>query len=346
MMKKTILIADHDFESIDPQRELIVRRAPNVELIVNMEQWDEDRLIEKARNVDAILVGYSRITPSVIGALNRCVVIGRYGTGTDNVDLEAATAAGIVVTNVPDYCVDEVAEHTLALLLALQRKVCICDRAVKAGEWDLDVARPMRRVRGQTLGIVGMGAIGRAVATRAWGFGLRLLAYDPYVEQADNQYPPVEFVDLDGLLRKSDIVTLHAPLNENTREMINDDTLSRMKPAAWLINVARGGLVDTPALERALVNGRLSGAALDVFPEEPPRSDLTILQMENVIVTPHVGFLSKESEREIELRPVQDVIAALHGEVPASVVNADVLQSPKLRLHSSRPDGENRRGSE
>lgn len=330
--RRIVLITSHDFETLAPQEELLAKTSFDIELRVLERSAGEDDLIELAHDADAILNMYEEIPARVINRLERCLIISRYGSGTDNIDLKAATKGGIIVTNLADYCIDEVSDHALALILALARNVTTADRLVKAGVWDLRMMGPIWRLRGRVLGIIGLGSIGKALARKVEGIGLQVIAYDPYISPEAAQEVSAELVELDHLLAHSDFISLNVSLNEQTRWMINSDTLGKMKRGAYLINVARGGLVDLDALEKALREGHLAGAAIDVLEEEPPTRILPILHMPQVIVTPHIGFLSEEADLESQIRPVKEVVRALSGQLPESIVNRDVLKSPNLRL--------------
>jgi D-3-phosphoglycerate dehydrogenase len=254
-------------------------------------------------------------------------VIARYGIGVDTVDVAAASTAGIMVTNVPDYCIDEVSDHTLALMLALARGVVRAMPATLAGMWDLETVRPLHRLRGQTLALIGFGRIGRAVAAKASPLGLRILAYDPYLPPDVIRAGGAEPAHLPTALREADILSIHVPLTAVTRHLVDSAALEQMKSSAFLVNTARGALVDTVALTTALKRGRLAGAALDVLESEPPPDDLELRRLPNVILTPHSAFYSEESLIESQTRAAEEVARVLRGERPLSLVNADALAS-------------------
>lgn len=283
----------------------------------------EDDLLEHARDADGILTLDEPFGARVIAALDRCRVISRFGIGVDRIDVDAATAKGIVVANVPDYCVDEVSDHALALLLALSRRVVALDRAVRAGTWDTPgVAGRVRRLRGQTLGVVGFGRLGRRLAEKARALGLELLAYDPLVPAGQVRAAGVGPVELGALLERSDWISLHVPLTPQTQHLIGAAELARMRPGAVLLNTARGGLVDQAALVAALRDGGLGGAGLDVLEREPPPAGDPLLGLDNVIVTSHAAFYSEEALAEQRLRAVENVARVLTGRPPLAAVNA------------------------
>jgi D-3-phosphoglycerate dehydrogenase len=262
------------------------------------------------------------VRAEVIDAAPKCRIISRLGIGLDCIDVNHATARGIPVTNVPDYCLIEVAEHTLALVLALARKIHVFHANAKVGRYDLSAGFPLRRIAGQTLGIVGRGNTGRKVAQRAPAFGLRVLATS---RTRRDPLPGVAWAELDELLAESDFVSLHVPLTSHTRQMIGAAQLARMKPTAFLINTARGGLIDHAALADALAGGRLAGAALDVQDSEPPDLSQPPYNDPRVIVTPHAAFYSNESVAELRRRASHQVGIRLTGGRPENVVNPDVL---------------------
>lgn len=282
---------------------------------------DEATLVRLAAGVDAIATCWANVTRHVLEAAPRCRIVARMGIGLDNIDVAAATARGIPVTNVPDYCVEEVADHALALLLALARNIGFFHLRTKQGEYDLQAAPPMRRLSTQTLGLVGLGRIGRAVARRARACGLTVIAC---TRSGDDHGTGCRIADLTALLRQSDYVSLHLPLTDETRHLINADTLAAMRPGAMLINTSRGGLVDTSALWDALQQGRLGGVGLDVFDPEPPDLSAPLYRDERVIVTPHAAFVSRESLVELRRRVVAQLVDALQGRIPANVVNPEV----------------------
>jgi D-3-phosphoglycerate dehydrogenase len=289
---------------------------------------DPAELAARASDADGLLVQYARITPGLMETLPRLRVIGRYGVGYDNVDVTAATARSIYVCNCPDYCTEEVADHTLALLLATTRGVLPFSHHVAGGGWSIDPAQPVPRLRGRVLGIVGIGRIGGAVAVRARAVGLTLIGADPYVSDERFGALGVERTDLPDLLARADYVTLHVPLTDETHHLMSRETLAMIRSGAVLINTARGGVVDTAALVEALRAGRLGAAALDVLEQEPPPADHPLRTLPNVILTPHAAFYSEESLIEVHERVTQDVARVLAGEAPQNAVNRDA-RSPR-----------------
>jgi D-3-phosphoglycerate dehydrogenase/C-terminal binding protein len=290
-------------------------------------------LVGRVEDADALIVFHEITLPAdLIGRLRRCQVIVRGGVGFDNVDLAAAQARGIPVCNVPDYGVDEVADHALALMLAVNRGFARVERALRRTlqPWDKRAVEPVPRLAGQTLGIVGLGRIGAATALRAKALRMRVIACDPYLRPGLEKVFGVPLVDLDTLLRESDVVSLHTPLTNETRGLINAAALARMKPTAILVNTARGAIVDVDAVVEALQAGRLFGAGIDVLPVEPadPANPLVRLWQEdrqppvNLVLTPHTAFYSEAAVTEIRVKAAQEVARVLRGEPPRNAVTA------------------------
>jgi D-3-phosphoglycerate dehydrogenase len=326
---KTVLISDYAWRTIDIERAVLAEIG--AEIIVA--PFGEDaELAALVPGADAILVNSRPLTRRAIAAAQKCVVIVRYGVGVDNIDLAAATEFGIAVANVPDYCMDEVSNQALALVLCGARNIMTYDKAVRSGVWGIKSGMPLYRTQGLTLGIIGFGRIGRAVAPKAQGLGFKVIACDPYIAPQEMTERNVLPVDLDTLLASADFITLHVPLTAETKGLIGEATLHKMKRSAWLINTARGPVVDTAALYRALCQGRLAGAGLDVLPQEPPDIEDPLFTLPNVIFTPHSAFYSEGSLRELQAKAAQRAVEALSGHVPSTVVNTDVLARPNCRL--------------
>jgi len=261
------------------------------------------------------------VTASTIGTLERCKIISRVGVGLDNIDLPAATARGIWVTNVPDYAIDEVSMHAIALMLAQMRRIPTYAAATRAGHWDGSTASTMRRPGLTTLGVLGFGRIGRAVAAKARGLGLRVLAHDPQLPAASIAAAGVEPMGWEALLRAVDYLSLHLPLAPGSRPLIDTEALALLSPHAYLINTARGGLIDEVALLAALQSGRLAGAALDVLTIEPPAPDHPLLADPRVIVTPHIAWGSAEASEDVRTKGADEVVRVLRGERPRYPAN-------------------------
>ena len=324
-----VVITDHVWPTTDPERAVL--EAGGAEVVVSP-NGEEATLIELSRDADAIMTCFAQVTENVVRAAERCQVIGRFGVGVDNIAVDAATELGIAVTYVPDYCVDEVSDHVMAMLHAWNRKIVLFDRAVKEHGWaSQGLTMRIMRLRGKTLGIVGFGRIGQAVATKANAFGLRVLAADPVVPSATVESFGANLVDMATLLRESDFVSLHAPLTNETRNLIGTEELALMKPDSFLINAARGPLIDEDALYKALIAGTIAGAGLDVMVDNVPSHDHPLLSLDNIIITPHVAFFSQESTLELEQRAAAEVVRVIRGEMPDNLVNVAVLQHPNPR---------------
>lgn len=277
---------------------------------------------EAVASADAVITQFAPVTAEVIARMSRARAIVRYGIGVDNVDLDAARELGIPVCNVPDYCIDEVADHTLALLLSCTRKIDTHAGRVRQGEWKLAVeVGAMRALSGATVGILGYGRIGREVARRLAGFKCRLLVFDPLVRSDVVQDHQATGVDLDTLFAESDAITLHCPSTPATRRLINADSLARMKHGATLINVGRGDLVDPTALVAALESGKLAAAGLDVTDPEPLPADSPLRRMEQVSITPHIASVSTKAVRALREAAANAALIALRGELPPNIVN-------------------------
>jgi len=285
-----VAVADSVFPNLDPARAVLGGIGATLELAT---EPTPDAIVRVAAGADALLVTYAKISADMIARMSRCRIISRFGIGVDNVDVPAATRAGIVVTRVPDYCIDEVSDHAMALLLALVRKIPIANAHVHAGRWEMATVVPIHRLRGSVLGLAGFGRIPQRVAPKAAAFGLRVVAFDPYVPADVFARSGVEPVDFAELLRISDYVSIHTPLAPETHGLFDAEAFGRMKPTACIINTARGPIVDEAALARALDAGQLAGAALDVMPNEPPLAS-PLFGRTNVILTPHTSFYAEE----------------------------------------------------
>ena len=289
---------------------------------------DPNRVLVDAADADALVMSWLPVTRAVIEQLTRCRVIVRFGIGVDMIDLDAATDRGILVCNTATYCLDEVSNHAMGLLLMLNRGLLQDVDALRSGGWFRSTSVPPRRLTGQRLGLVGLGNIGRLVAGKARGFGLDVVAYDPYLRECAEDGIPL--VDLDELLASADFVSVHCPLNASTHHLLGRRELAQMKPTAFLINTARGPIVDEAALYEALSSRRIAGAGLDVFETEPLPADNPLRQLDNVILTPHSASWSVESSAECRRIAIEHVVTVLRGGVPSDVVNRAVLE----RVHA------------
>jgi len=318
--KPKVVITDCDHPTVEIEREILSEIDPE---FVLAHCNTEDEVIEAAKDADGIINQYAPITRRVIESLKSCKVIARYGVGVDNINVEAATEHKIIVANVPDYCIDEVSTHAMALILACARGITLLDRKIREKEWDFTLAKPLFRTQGKIVGLFGLGRIARAVTQKALGFGFKILVYDPYVSQVNNE---IELVEFSQLLSDSDFISIHSPLTDETRHSFGENELKAMKKTAYLINTARGPIVDEEALYKALKNKWIAGAALDVMEKEPPNWNSSLLQLDNIIITPHIAFYSEESYVELKTKVAQAVLSVLKGELPKAMVNPQVVK--------------------
>lgn len=295
----------------------------------------EDEVIEHGHDADALLVGMAPISRRVIEHLTRCRVIVRYGIGVDVVDVAAATEHGICVANVPDFCFDEVSDTAMSLILCTTRKVALLNNAVRRGVWNRRIAAPIYKLRGSTLGIVGFGNIGRALVPKARAFGFQIIACDPYVSGEIACSLRVPLVSLDPLLERADVISIHTPLTEETFHLIGERELKKMKSSAYLVNTGRGAVVDTDALYRALQEGWIAGAGLDVIEGEPLKGDEPILALDNIVFTPHYASYTEEAYHELAVKVAEGAIQALRGEFPKYLVNPEVKDRPNARVRGT-----------
>jgi D-3-phosphoglycerate dehydrogenase len=321
-----VIITDCDHGSVEEEKEEFGRIG--AELILAQVQEEKD-LIRACKGADGLLNQYALLTRRVLENLPKCKVIARYGVGVDSVDLKAATDLGIIVANVPDYCIDEVADQAIAMTLALIRKTVFFDQKVKSNQWDFRQGEPIHRIKGKIMGLIGSGRIGLEVARRIFAFGVRVIAFDPYLEKAPEW---IELKDLDTVLKESDFISIHCPLNESTRHLIGEKEFKKMEKKPLLINTSRGPIIDENALIQALMEGRLSGAGLDVLEKEPPDLQNPLLKMKNVILSPHISFYSVESISELKRRTAENVSSVLLGKWPRSVVNREVIGKTRASL--------------
>jgi D-3-phosphoglycerate dehydrogenase len=306
----TVAVTDHPFRDLDIERSIL---EPGGYSVSEHQCATAEEVAEACAGAVGVLNTYAPMPAQVIDRLASCRAIARYGVGLDSIDLDAASARGMRVSNVPDYCVEEVALHTIALLLAAHRRVARGDRLVRNGGWGALAAGPVRRLEGQLLGLVGLGRIPRAVAPKASALGLRVAAHDPFVPD-DNWPEGIErYAALVELAAAADFLSVHVPLTDETHHLVDEGLLRRMPGHAVLVNTARGPLVDTEALDRALAEGRIGGAALDVLESEPPPPDLPLLRHDNLVVTAHQAFYSEEALRELQRKAAENLLGALEA---------------------------------
>jgi D-3-phosphoglycerate dehydrogenase / 2-oxoglutarate reductase len=319
MAGPVIAVTDTVFPSLDPAKTALARLNPTYRMSKSV---NADDIVAVAKDADAVLVTYAKLTRDVLMRLTRCRAIGRFGLGVDNIDLPTAKEKGIAVNYVPDYCIREVSDHAMALLLALIRKIPLSNKLVQSGRWEMPAVVPIRRIEGTVLGLIGFGHIPRLVAPKAQAFGMRVISYDPFAKPDVFKAAGVEGVDLDTLLKTSDYVSVHAPLLLATRGMLNAAAFSKMKKGAYVVNTARGPLIDEPDLIAALDSGQVGGAGLDVVAAEPLAKDSPLLGRDNVIISPHTAFYSIEALNELQTKCATDVARVLSGEKAVYPISA------------------------
>lgn len=317
-----IVITDCDHDSIAIEQG--VADAAGVDLVLAQCRTEED-VIAAATGADAIVVQYAPITDRVLAALPQLKAVGRYGVGVDTLDVEAATARGVAVCNVPDYGTEDVSDHAIALAVSLARGITRLDRGMRRGEHSLLPVQPLHRMSTRVFGVVGLGLIGAATARKARGLGYTVIGSDPLAEIGTTTAEGVAVVGFEEVISRADVVSLHVPLNSHTHHLINADVLARMKRGAVLVNTCRGGVVDTTAVADALASGRLYGAGLDVFEEEPLALTSPLIGCENAVLTPHAAWYSEESYAELKRRTIENVLEVCAGRMPRNVMNAGVL---------------------
>ena len=314
MSKYKVLVTDYAWPDLEIEKQILAE--VDAEIIQPASQSEAD-IVAAAKDAHAILTNWATVSRAAMENAAECRIVCRLGIGLDNIDVAAATDLGMRVTNVPDYCLVEVAEHTLAMILSLARNLHKYHLQTKNGQYDLQAGQPLLRIQGKTLGLLGLGNTGLAVASRAAALGMKVLATRRSSDPVEN----VTIVPLEQMLAESDYVSLHAPLTDETKHIINAQTLAHMKPTASIINTARGGLIDHTALTTALQSGKLAGAALDVHEPEPAPLDQAPWNLENVLVTPHAAFYAPESIENLRVRTAKQAAAQLTGGTPENIVN-------------------------
>jgi D-3-phosphoglycerate dehydrogenase len=321
--KPKVVISDYDFGDILIEKEEMGKHGLEV---IGAQCKTEEELIAVALNAHAIIPQYARVGRKTIESLTNCKVISRYGAGVDIVDVDAATEKGIQVTNVPYYCMDEVADHAMAMLLALVRKIFVYDKATHQGTWHWKSGYPIRRIRGSKAGLVAFGKIAKAIARRARAFGMEVLAYDPYVDDEMILVHGVTPATFETLIKESDYILIQAPLTDETRLMFGEREFRQMKSTAVLINTARGPIVDNDALYKALRKGWIAAAALDDIEEEPAKKrdwkpTHPLFELEQVMITPHSAYYSEASIEDARRTASREVVRVLTGKPPRFPVN-------------------------
>lgn len=308
-----VLLTDYEFEHLQYEEEVFQESGLDIEFI-KAQCKTEEEVIELAKEADAILNQYAPVSRRVIESLEKTKVISRYGVGVNTINLDAAKEKGIIVANVPDYGMEEVSNHALALLLSWARKVTLLNNEVKNGNWDFKACVPIHRFNNQTVGVLGFGRIPRRFVEKVKPLGFKTAAYDPFVSAEDMAAVGVQKMELDEIIRESDFLSVHVPLIDDTFHLINEERLNQMKKNAVIINTARGPIIDEKALAEALENKIIAGAALDVTENEPINTDSPLLKMDNVIITPHSAWYSEEAMIELRQKAAKNIIQVLSGE--------------------------------
>jgi D-3-phosphoglycerate dehydrogenase len=323
MAKFKVVLLKHSYPSVEHERQIVTAAGGE---FIDADSLTDEEGVRACEEAEGILVRWHQITKELIQHFRRCRILVRYGVGYDNVDVGAATEANIIVGHIPSYCLDEVSNHAIALLLACIRNIVAKHNKMSRGAWDTNPLEKLYRTRGRTLGLIGLGNIGQAVARKMIGWDMRLLATDPFVDPARAKELGVELTDLDALLRSSDYVSLHIPLLPETRHLISRRELALMKPGAILINTARGPVLDNQALLESLDSGHLGGAGVDVFENEPPPVDSRLRSHPRLIVSDHVAWYSEESQIELKITAAEEVVRVCTGGLPLAVANPEVLK--------------------
>lgn len=323
-MQYKVVVTDYVFPNLDIERRELGKIGAE---LVECAGSDEESILREARDADAVLTCYAKVTSRVISGLEKCRVISRYGIGVDNIDASAATKKGIAITYVPDYCIEEVSDHALALILACTRKICRLDATVKKGVWDFKDQRPIFRLRGLTLGLVGLGKIPRRLIEKVAAYDFKILSYDPYADPTQAAKLGVRLVEWEELIEDSDIISVHAPLTDETRGMLGYEEFRRMKKRVVLVNTARGALIKQKDLIRALQEGLLAAVGLDVLESDAFDPKNPLLGFDNVVLTPHVAFYSEESMKDLQQKAVEGVVQVLQGRKPRVCLNPEVLEA-------------------
>jgi len=314
-----VVFTDYDFDDVSIEKEVLGSLDCD---IVELQTKDEDTLARECAQADGLIVQYAPITEKVINSMQKCKVISRYGIGVDTIDIGAATKKGIKVCNVPDYCLDEVADHSLALIMSLGRKIVRLTNAVKAGIWDaVGTAKPVFNFKRQILGIIGFGKIPQNLYTKVKPLFGRILVYDPYLDSELKDKLGLEMASFYEILHNCDFISIYCPLNDSTFHMFGLREFQLMKPTSYIINTSRGAIINTKELYQALASGHIAGAGLDVLEQEPPGMDNELVKLGNVIVTPHAAFYSQSSIEDLKYKAAQNILKVLKDNSPQNVVN-------------------------
>ena len=314
-----VVVTDSPFPSLDPAKKAL--EDANAEVVQAPSSSEED-IIKAAENADAILVTYAKLNENILRSLKNCKAIGRFGIGVDNIDLKVAGELGISVNYVPDYCLDEVSDQAMAMIISMARKIPQSNKLVQSGRWEMPAVVPMYRLRGKTVGLIGFGNIPRLMTPKAQAFGFDVIASDPYAPKELFEKHGVESVSMDELYERSDFISVHAPLLPETKGLVNKEAFKKMKDTAIIVNTARGPLINEQDLIEALDNNEIGGAGLDVVENEPLPKDSPLIGRDNVILAPHTAFYSVEALEELQTKAASDVARVLNGEEPVYPIKA------------------------
>ena len=314
-----VVVTDSPFPSLDPAKKAL--EEANAEVVQAPSSSEED-IIKAAENADAILVTYAKLNENILRSLKNCKAIGRFGIGVDNIDLKVAGELGISVNYVPDYCLDEVSDQAMAMIISMARKIPQSNKLVQSGRWEMPAVVPMYRLRGKTVGLIGFGNIPRLMTPKAQAFGFNVIAADPYAPKELFEKYGVENVSMDELYEKSDFISVHAPLLPETKGLVNKDAFKKMKDTAIIVNTARGPLINEKDLIEALDKNEIGGAGLDVVETEPLPENSPLIGRDNVILAPHTAFYSVEALEELQTKAASDVARVLNGEEPVYPIKA------------------------
>tara|TARA_Y100000768_G_C23990943_1_gene692876 strand:+ start:11788 stop:12750 length:963 start_codon:yes stop_codon:yes gene_type:complete len=314
-----VVVTDSPFPSLDPAKKAL--EEANAEVVQAPSSSEED-IIKAAENADAILVTYAKLNENILRSLKNCKAIGRFGIGVDNIDLKVAGELGISVNYVPDYCLDEVSDQAMAMIISMARKIPQSNKLVQSGRWEMPAVVPMYRLRGKTVGLIGFGNIPRLMTPKAQAFGFDVIAADPYAPKELFEKYGVESVSMDELYERSDFISVHAPLLPETKGLVNKEAFKKMKDTAIIVNTARGPLINEQDLIEALDNNEIGGAGLDVVENEPLPKDSPLIGRDNVILAPHTAFYSVEALEELQTKAASDVARVLNGEEPVYPIKA------------------------
>ncbi len=323
--KFKVVVTDYDFYDLRYE-EKVLSELPDLEFVKGKARTEEE-VIELAKDADGIINQYAPISAKVVEQLEKCKVISRTGVGVNTIDIPTATEKGIYVCNVPDYCMDEVSDHALALLMSWARKVVLLNAHVKNKVWDFKKGVPIHRFNTQTVGVLGFGRIPRSLVKKLIAIGFNVMVYDPYVPDEEIIKAQAKPASMEEIFQQADFVSVHTPLTKETKGIINKDLFNQAKTSLVIINTSRGPVINEADLIEALRSGQIAGAALDVVEEEPIQPDNPLLEMDNVILTPHAAWYSEESEEEMRTKCARNVLQALKGETPTYLVNRDVLEA-------------------